>query len=387
MDQRRKLLTLFLLCGLVFSVASQCRSGSSVDNSANPITFSSGQTYGLVYFSKRGNANSFGNRGFGGLYLTNLTTRHEQTLTSDNAVSQNEGFSWSPITRQLVFSGRGKNGTQDSNLFALDLDGNYIQLTNDDTYDSRGLWSPDGRTIAFKSIRPDNYMFYLMDIDGSNVRPVFNEDREFLLGNEFVWAPNSQRLAVSIIPYVDSKPMNLDAPLTNIMIVDVEPTKSSLPLPGDRIRANFDWSYDSNKLVYLSDPVAIDSLVSVYKEMYVYDTKTNEEIMVAGFKGGIGTPVWSPAEDVIAFSAVESEKTDEINIYLINGDGTGLKKLTDGGAYRVAAWSPDGNKLAVEIIGETLSDSEIGVLDIETGTLEQITNNNVFDAFPLWVEL
>jgi Tol biopolymer transport system component len=118
----------------------------------------------------------------------------------------------------------------------------------------------------------------------------------------------------------------------------------------------------------------------------MFDLKPKKENLLVEFKV-VGTPVWSPIEDLIAFSAARPEETADMNIYLINSDGTGLKQLTNDGAYRVAAWSPDGSKLAVEIVGEEITDHEIGVVDVETGAVEQVTNNDVFDAFPVWVEL
>ncbi|MBE7549474.1 MAG: PD40 domain-containing protein [Anaerolineales bacterium] len=44
-------------------------------------------------------------------------------------------------------------------------------MTNNDVNDSDGNWSPDGQTIAFWSSRPDESWLYLMNSDGSNVRP------------------------------------------------------------------------------------------------------------------------------------------------------------------------------------------------------------------------
>jgi TolB protein len=285
----------------------------------------------------------------------------------------------------LLFAGPGKDHEHDSNLYTVDLRGNLAQLTDDDTYDSRGRWSPDGHKIAFDSLRSEDYTFYLMDIDGSNVRPVFEMERELLLGNEFVWAPNSQKLAVSIIPN-DTTPINLDAPLSNIVIVDIDSKRITSSIPGELIRTDFSWSYDSNRLAYLSNPVDVNSFVRASTALYVFDLKRKEENLRTECKV-VGTPVWSPIEYLIAFSAARPEETADMDIYLINSDGTGLKQLTNGGAYRVASWSPDGSKLAVEIIGEELTDHEIGVVDIKTGAVEQITNNDAFDAFPVWVEL
>ena len=71
-----------------------------------------------------------------------------------------------------------------------------------------------------------------------------------------------------------------------------------------------------------------------------------------------------------------------LNVYLIVSDGTELTRITSGGFFNVASWSPDGTKLALELAGEDLSEDEIYVLDIDSEALEQITNNNVLDAYP-----
>jgi Tol biopolymer transport system component len=386
MRHNKKKLVMAALCILVFLVGLQCRAKETATNSSvSSIPTTIQKAYGLIYFSKRGDANNFENRGFGGLYFTNLATGEEQALTTASDVSQNEGFSWSSITRRLIFSGKGENNAEDRNLFTVDLNGSINQLSNGEIYDSRGRWSSDGQMIVFKSFRPDDYILYIMDANGSNVRPVFDKDREFFIGNEFEWAPNNQRLAVSIIPD-DTLPVNLDAPLSNLVIVDLESEKSSIQFSADHIRTDFSWSHDGSKLVFLSNPVEVNSSVRVSTAIYVFDFQSKEESLVVEFKV-IGTPVWSPIEDVIAFSAAKPEETDELNVYLINSDGTGLMQLTDNAAYRVSSWSPDGTKLAVEILSERLTDYEIGIFDINNRTLERVTDNEVFDAFPIWIEL
>jgi len=62
---------------------------------------------------------------------------------------------------------------------------------------------------------------------------------------------------------------------------------------------------------------------------------------------------WAPTSEKIAFTAIEVNKNwDEIeNLFLINKNGSGLKRLTDqtGIAYRVSdlKWSPDSRRIAL----------------------------------------
>ncbi|MBE7549475.1 MAG: hypothetical protein HS126_00155 [Anaerolineales bacterium] len=90
---------------------------------------------------------------------------------------------------------------------------------------------------------------------------------------------------------------------------------------------------------------------------------------------------------MIAFSATTTEEMNsgELNVYLINGDGTGLKRMTDDGFIELLPGLLT-VKVSIEFVGEQLADFEIYIFDIESGTLEQVTDNNVYDAFPIWVE-
>jgi Tol biopolymer transport system component len=377
---KKKVLFSLLALFSTWLLAVSCRTTTTLSTPVPSLSIEPHDA--LIYYSDREDDSSgFALDGFGGLYLFDLLTKEEIYLTEGRFLSQHQGFSWSPITRKLLYTEWGdvEADGNDLKLYSLDLNGNAKQLTGNNSSDSHGRWSPDGQTIAFWSNRSDNSWVYLMDPDGSNVRPIFDSEHEFIFGDELAWSPDSQKLAISTINPNGFLPSNL-------VIVELE-SKSILPsLSDNRIRSNFSWSHDSNQLVYLSDPVAINAVESVYTSMYILNPNTQEEALIAEFEA-IGTPLWSPTEDVIAFSATTSEEPDNINIYLINSDGSELKQLTDSGAYRVASWSQDGKKLAIEAIGRQLADHEIYTLNVESGTLEQVTDNEVFDAFPVWIEI
>ena len=60
-------------------------------------------------------------------------------------------------------------------------------------------------------------------------------------------------------------------------------------------------------------------------------------------------PAWSPNGEQIAFVSGTGNEYDfnrETSIYVINEDGTNLKKIVDNG--REPSWSPDGKKLAYQ---------------------------------------
>lgn len=374
---------------LITLVAALCQISPSTTPSSNKPSTSEPH-YGLIYYSSREISKGVSGVEFGGLYLVDLLTKEEKHLTKDHTISLSDGFSWSPVTRRLVYTERGDDifNTEQLDLYSLDLGNNSrIQLTNNDVNDSDPQWSPNGETIAFWSTRSDKWL-YIMDSDGSDVRPLFRGDLKvdfsFL---PFAWSPDSQSLAVSTVQSY-TEPIDLDNLQYGFQIVELDAGKVESPLPDTHVRVDFSWSPDSSKLVYLSDSVP-NSPQPLFTTMYILDVHTKKETLISEF-AAIGPPHWSPTENVIAFTASTMEElygTGQFNVYLINSDGTNLSRITHEGSYNVASWSPDGRKLALEFVDEQLTGNEIYVLDINSGELEQITYNNVFDAFPIWVEL
>src|SRR5207247_8649813 len=70
-------------------------------------------------------------------------------------------------------------------------------------------------------------------------------------------------------------------------------------------------------------------------------------------------------------------------IFLINGDGTGMRQFTNAGANIGVAWSPDGSKIALSSYGG--SGYDIFVKDVSGSSLTQLTTTaGATDRFPSW---
>src|ERR1044072_7773586 len=78
---------------------------------------------------------------------------------------------------RIVYSHRGSilRATPDFDIWSANPDGSgATNLTpGNDTDDLAPAVSPDGKTIAFYSTREQEEGLFLMDADGSNVRPLF----------------------------------------------------------------------------------------------------------------------------------------------------------------------------------------------------------------------
>lgn len=72
--------------------------------------------------------------------------------------------------------------------------GTATRLTSDAAWDSEPRWSPDGQTLAFVSDRDGNEQIWLMDPDGSDLRPLTEEEEARV--TDPVWDPDGEQLVV-----------------------------------------------------------------------------------------------------------------------------------------------------------------------------------------------
>ncbi|MEI7542978.1 MAG: DUF5050 domain-containing protein [bacterium] len=98
-------------------------------------------------------------------------------------------------------------------------------------------------------------------------------------------------------------------------------------------------------------------------------------------EGGGDTPSWSRDHGKIAFC-----RTRDViaQIGVMNSDGTGIKELTHDNLQKVnPAWSPDGKKIAYGAYkdGEKI---KIYVIDADGKNLKRLTNNSASDFGPSW---
>lgn len=79
-----------------------------------------------------------------------------------------------------------------SEVFVANSDGaDQHNLTNSSAFDGWPSRSPDGAQIAFASNRNGNYRIFLMDADGSNVRPLAATEGR---ATEPRWSPDRERV-------------------------------------------------------------------------------------------------------------------------------------------------------------------------------------------------
>src|ERR1051325_254248 len=205
-----------------------------------------------------------------------------------------------PPVGEILFQRTVSPGNQE--IFVVKTDGTGLRrLTTSDGFDGAARWSPDGNRIVFVSQRdaaasggPRRIGLYIMNSDGSNVQRLMTDDNAC------------------------SSPS---------------------------------WSHDGRKVVFVASPSlrteSTADAASAQRHLFAIEVATRE-LKQLSFEGDDNFPAWSPNGKSIAFASVRVKGEDWSEIYVMNADGTHVRRLTfnvrrpDCCQDTFPRWSPNG---------------------------------------------
>ena len=222
--------------------------------------------------------------------------------------------SWSPDGKKIAFVSMRNGGR--NQIHVMDSNGENIRRITQGAFDLNPAWSPDGRTIAYggREMGEENRKIHLIAPDGTNRRRLAGDIQSWDMAA--AWSPDSQRIA-----FLSSRGIWGN----EIYVMDADGTNQQrLTRDGwdDRHPA---WSPDGSKIAFSASG---GNIFIVVMNTDGSDRKKLPEDMLNGVPMANAYPAWSPDGSKIAYSAGKVGQIDGWEIHLMNVDGKHLKRLT-----------------------------------------------------------
>jgi Tol biopolymer transport system component len=225
---------------------------------------------------------------------------------------------------------------------------------------------------------------YLVNTDGSSRELIVRGVEDH---TTFSWSPDGRRLSFS----------GGHERADEIFVVNLDGsgvTRLTQP-PGTRKRTQYDWSEDPNwspdgtRIVFDGARDETDG----YGHIYVINADGTGKRQLTRGRVDQWMPAWSPDgrkilyEQFVGSQFAGSTKPARIDLYTINPDGSGRRKLTrvrnESNHCACAVWSPDGSKIAYEGWG-TNGKPDIYVMNADGTNRVQLTHHRARDENPDW---
>ncbi len=302
--------------------------------------------------------------------------------------------------------------TGDAHIYRTQVPGVEVKLTVDGTNNNQPSWSPDGKLIAYTSNRIGLPRVFVMNADGSSLRPLTKDDR---IESAPAFSPDGEarsrstpRTQAAARSTCASSPSQTGATVViKANGKDMGPTKPSWSADGRRLafpvqqgeRSYEVWvaDRDGSGARIVSDKFGdaarrIPALSPDGKRVvYVADMRGSMHLVITDLETGTSTdltpgvmathesPKWSPDGKMIAFASTRDDpEVVRSDVFVMNADGSGIRNLSRNPAEDFNPhWSVDGSTIFFTSL--RTGTAQLFSVDVGSGSTRRITNNRSHD--------
>jgi TolB protein len=208
--------------------------------------------------------------------------------------------------------------------------------------DYEAAWSPDSRQIVLISSRHGGMKVHVMNADGASHG---SDMRQLTFGSDEddspAWSPDGKKIAF----------VSIRAGVSQIFVMNADGTNVRQLSSGNAENIHPTWAPDSQRILFNT-------------------TK---------FAGATA----ADGRDVPSDNKVIGEQIDKkMDLATIRSDGTDLKRLTNGGGYTYASFSPDGSSMLHRRVDG--AKSQIFVMNADGTNDHNISGESTLDGWPAW---
>lgn len=250
--------------------------------------------------------------------------------------------SWSLDGRWVVYTAWTDEENHDNVIWRAGADGSDpVRLTDSGlqeewSEDVQPAWAPDGSSLVFvreRATPPYTSKLYAVGTEGEDLRQLTEGG---FLDVQPSWSPDGSSIVfvrctdVHRHLFFTSSPIPLVCEGADLFLIG--PDGSNLrPLgpPTERSEGHPDWSPDSRRVVFTCDADTTNRKDG-RGGLCVTNVVTGKTRRIYGSANRGMAPLWSPNGRRIIFTvSPKTEENNDLEIFSIRPDGTGLRRLTD----------------------------------------------------------